>query len=101
MKTIKIMPLLTAFLIVVLMASCGPGYVSTGVNYGPRPYYGSSYGYSPYGYARPYGYSRPPVVVRPRYYNPAPRYYNNGSNARRSYGGNYGYGGGGRSRGPR
>lgn len=104
MKTIKLVPLLTAFMIVVLLASCGPGYVTTGANYGPRPYYG--YGYNnPYGYARPYGYYprpvivRPPVAVRPRYYTPAPRYNNNGSSARRSY--NNGYSNGGRSRGPR
>ncbi|QMW02134.1 hypothetical protein [Spirosoma foliorum] len=106
MKTIKLLPLLTAGLLVVLMTSCGPAYVSTGVGYGPRPYYG--YGYNPYGYgygyARPYGYYRPPVVVRPapRYYSPAPRYYGGGSpNARRGYGGGGGFGGGGRSRGPR
>ena len=39
------MPLLTAALLVVLMASCGPAYVNTGYGYGPgyygaRPYYG-------------------------------------------------------------
>lgn len=106
MKTIKLMPLLTAGLFVVLLASCGPAYVNTGVGYGPRPYYGNNYGYSPYGYARPYGYYRPPVivappvVVRPRYYTPAPRarYYGGSPNARNGYGGGYS---GGRSRGPR
>lgn len=99
MKTIKLLPLLTAGLLVVLMTSCGPAYVSTGVGYGPRPYYGNPYGY---GYARPYGYYRPPVIVRPapRYYAPAPRYYGGSPNARRGYGGGS-YGGGGRSRGPR
>ncbi len=96
MKTIKWMPLLTAGLLVILLTSCGPGYVSTGVNYGPRPYYGYA---QPYGYYRRPVVVRPPVVVRQRYYAPAPRYYNNGSNARRSYGGNYSSGR--RSRGPR
>lgn len=102
MKTIKIIPLLTAFLIVVLLASCGPGYMNGGVNYGSRPY---GYGYNNSYYSRPYGYYRrpvivrPPVVVRPRYYTSAPRYNNNGSSARRSY--NNGYSNGGRSRGPR
>ncbi|UFH55273.1 hypothetical protein [Spirosoma sp. KNUC1025] len=96
MKTIKLMPLLMAGLLVVLLASCGPAYVNTGVGYGARPYYG--YGY-PYGYARPYGYYRPPVVVRPRYYAPSPRYYGGSPRARGGYGG--GYSGGGRSRGPR
>ena len=105
MKTIKLMPLLAAALLVFILASCGPAYVSTGVGYGPRPYYGYNYGYN-YGY-RPYGYYRPPVVVRPRYYSPAPRYYGGGSpNARGGYGGGYNggrgsYGGGGHSRGPR
>ena len=94
MKTIKLMPLLVAGLLVVLMTSCGPAYVNTGVGYGPRPYY-NNYGYRPYGYYRP----APPVVVRPRYYAPAPRYYSN-PNARRGYGGGYSRGGG-RSRGPR
>ncbi|WP_460914555.1 hypothetical protein [Spirosoma areae] len=105
MKTIKLMPLLTAGLLVVLLASCGPSYVSTGVGYGPRPNYG--YGYSPYGYSRPYGYYRPPVVVappvvvRPRYYTPSPRprYYNS-PNARSGYRNGYGSSNG-RSRGPR
>ena len=98
MKTLKLLPLLTAGLLVVLMASCGPAYVGTGGGYGggyygARPYYGYGYG------ARPYGYYRPPVIVRPRYYAPAPRYYGGGSpNARGGYGGGYG---GGRSRGPR
>jgi hypothetical protein len=105
MKTIKLVPLLTAGLLIVLMASCGPSYVSTGVGYAPRPYYG--YGYNSYGYARPYGYYRPPVIVtrpnvivRPRY-NAAPRYYNS-PNARSGFGGNSGgYRGGSRGRGPR
>ncbi|NDU93265.1 hypothetical protein [Spirosoma terrae] len=100
MKTIKLLPGLTAVLLVVLMASCGPSYVSTGVGYAPRPYYGYGYGYRPYGgYYRPY--YRPPVVVRPqvvrpRYYS-SPRY--NSPNARSGY--NNGYRGGSRSRGPR
>ncbi len=104
MKTIKLMPLLTAGMLVVLLASCGPSYVNTGVGYGPRPYYGPQpYAYNNYGY-RPYGYSRrpvivrPPVVVRQRYYAPAPRYRNNSPNARSGYGRSYG---GGRARGPR
>ncbi|WP_461100859.1 hypothetical protein [Spirosoma koreense] len=98
MKTIKVMPLLTAILLVVVMASCGPAYVSTGVGYAPRPYYGYGYGYAPYGYYRPY--YRPPVVVaRPRYYTPAPRYRGGSPSARGGYGG--GFNGGGRSRGPR
>lgn len=108
------MPILAAGLMVILMASCGPGYVSTGVSYGrpgyyaPRPYYGYNYGYRPYGYYRPPVVVAPPVVVRPRYYSPAPRVYNGGGgrgsygsspNARSGFGG--GYNGGGRSRGPR
>ena len=108
MKTIKLMPLLVAGLLVILMAGCGPGYVSTGVGYGGygyRPY--SSYGYGGYGY-RPYGYYRRPVIVqrpvviRPRYQAPSPRYYGGGS-ARGGYsGGNSNQGGNrGRSRGPR
>lgn len=107
MKAIKLMPLLTAGLLVVLLASCGPAYVNTGVGYN-RPYgYGyGGYGYNPYGYgySRPYGYYRPPVVVRPRYYSPAPRVYGGGGspNARGGFRGGYnGSGGGGRSRGPR
>ncbi len=104
MKTIKLMPLLTAGLLVVLLASCGPAYVNTGVGYS-RPYgYNYGYGYNPYGYgySRPYGYYRPPVVVRPRYYSPAPRVYGGSPNARGGFRGGYnGGGGGGRSRGPR
>lgn len=108
MKTLKIMPLLMATLMVVLLASCGPSYV--GVNTRPaygyygRPYY-NNYGYGYYN--RPYGYYRPPVIVQQRtYVTPSPRY-----NAPRSYapsgrsGGSFGGGGfngGGRSsRGPR
>jgi len=104
MKTIKVMPFLMASLLVVLMASCGPGYVSTGVGYGPRPYYGYNYGYPGYGYYRPY--YRPPVIVqpqivRPRYYSPRGGYYSS-PNARGGYGNGYGgYRGGGRGRGPR
>ncbi|MFD2573978.1 hypothetical protein ACFSUS_25300 [Spirosoma soli] len=105
MKTIKLMPLLTAALLIVLLASCGPGYV--GVNtgpaygpgyYGPRPYYG--YGYRPYPY-----YRRPPVIVQRRtYIVPRNRYYSRPSyspNARAGGYGNGAYRGGGRSRGPR
>ncbi|MBD2702669.1 hypothetical protein IC229_18630 [Spirosoma sp. BT702] len=98
MKTIKRMHLVIAGLLVMLMTSCGPAYVNTGVGYGPRPY-GYNYGYRPYGYARPYGYYRPapPVVVRPRYYAPAPRYrYYNNPGARSGYGSNRS-----RGRGPR
>ena len=99
MKTIKGLPLLMAGLMVVLLASCGPAYVNTGVGYGPRPYYG--YGYRPYG-GYGYGY-RPPVIIRPqpRYYSPSPRYYGGSPNARGGYGGGGYGGGGGRSRGPR
>lgn len=114
MKNIRIMPFLAAGIMVVMMASCGPGYVSTGVGYGPgyyaprpQPYYGYNYGARPYGYYRPPVVVAPPVVVRPRYYTPAPRVYGGrgayggGSpNARGGYGGG-GFGGGGRSRGPR
>ncbi|GAB4042596.1 hypothetical protein GCM10028774_55320 [Spirosoma jeollabukense] len=106
MKTIKLMPILAAGLLVVLMASCGPAYVNTGVGYGPgyysaRPYYGYGYGYRPYGYYRPPVVVSPPVVVRPRYYSP--RYYGGSPNARGGFGGSRGgyNGGGGRSRGPR
>jgi hypothetical protein len=105
MKTIKWMPLLTAGLIVLLMASCGPAYVNTGAGYGPgyygaRPYYGYNYGYRPYGYYRPPVVVAPPVVVRPRYYTPTPRprYYGGSPNARGGFGGGYGNG---RARGPR
>jgi hypothetical protein len=101
MKTLKIMPLLMATLMVVLLASCGPSYVGVntrpGYGYYGRPYY-NNYGY----YNRPYGYYRPPVIVQRRtYITPAPRY-----NAPRSYAPNGrvggGFNGGGRSsRGPR
>lgn len=97
MKTLRLILVLTAAMLITLLASCGPAYVNTGYGggYYNRPY-GYNYGYRPYGYYRP----APPVVVRPRYYAPAPRYYGGGnSGARRGYGGgNYG---GGRSRGPR
>lgn len=103
MKTLKIMPLLMATLMVVLLASCGPSYVGVGTRpaygYYNRPYgYYGGYGY----YNRPYGYYRPPVVVQRRtYITPAPRY-----NAPRNYSpngrvGGGGFNGGGRSRGPR
>ncbi|WP_217371897.1 hypothetical protein [Spirosoma rhododendri] len=76
MKSLKIMPLLMATMMVVLLASCGPSYV--GVNTRPaygyygRPYY-NNYGYGYYN--RPYGYYRPPVIVQRRtYVTPAPRY---------------------------
>ncbi len=104
MKTIKLMPLLAAGLLVVMLAGCGPGYVNTGVGYGgygTRPNYG--YGYSPYGYYRPpVVVRRPPVVIRQRYYTPAPRYnYNRGSSPNARIGSRGSYNGGGRSRGPR
>ncbi len=104
MKTIKIIPLFVAGLLVALMTSCGPSYVSTGVGYGgygARPYYGN--GYSPYGYYRPpVVVRRPPVVVRQRYYAPAPRYnYNRGSSPNARSGSRGSYNGSGRSRGPR
>ena len=112
MKTIRLMPLLTAGLLVVLLTSCGPSYVGvrTAPNYGygrgyyaPRPYY--NYGYRPYGY----GYQRPPVIVQRRTYV-APRYQNNSRpsytpNARSGRYDNGGYRSNGpgnsRSRGPR
>ena len=111
MKTIKLMPLLTAGLLVVLLISCGPSYVGVGTGgygygrgyYGARPY--SGYGYSPYGY----GYGRPPVIVQRRTYV-VPQYRNYGPsyspNARSGGYGNGGFrgngsGGGGHSRGPR
>ncbi|GAB3987481.1 hypothetical protein GCM10028807_07790 [Spirosoma daeguense] len=81
MKTIKSIHLAIAGLFIVLMTSCGPAYVSTGGNYGPRPYYRYNYGYRPYGYYRP----APPVVVRPRYVAPRYRNYNYSPNARSGY----------------
>ncbi|QJW92468.1 hypothetical protein HNV11_23230 [Spirosoma taeanense] len=101
------MPLLTAGLLVVLLASCGPSYVGVRTAppygpapgyYGPRPYYGYNYGY------RPYAYRRPPVIIERRTYV-TPRYrYNNAPNARAGVP-NGGYRGNnynnGRSRGPR
>ncbi|WP_460977022.1 hypothetical protein [Spirosoma knui] len=106
MKTIKLMPLLTAVLLVMVMASCGPSYVGVGTTpppppgyYGPRPYYGYSYGPRPY-------YRRPPVIVQRRTYvvpRYSPRYNNRPSynpNARAGGYGNY-RGNNGRSRGPR
>ncbi|RYC68281.1 hypothetical protein [Spirosoma sordidisoli] len=111
MNTIKPMPLLTALMLVVVMASCGPSYV--GVRTAPAPAYG--YGYGPYYGVRPYPpgyYRRPPVIVqrrtyvvpRGRYYNSRPSYSPNarsnngyrGNNGYRSNGNAYG-----RSRGPR
>ena len=58
MKAIKLLPILTASLLVVLMTSCGPAYVNTG-GYGPgyygaRPYYGYGYGYGYGGYGGGY-----------------------------------------------
>ncbi|WP_461098890.1 hypothetical protein [Spirosoma luteolum] len=107
MKTIKKqMPWLMAGLMIVLLASCGPSYVGVGTGpayggyYGPRPYYGPSYGY---GY-RPY--YRPPVVVQRRtYIVPSRPSYNNrpsyAPNARSGYNGGGRRGGGGGYRGPR
>ncbi|WP_080237590.1 hypothetical protein [Spirosoma rigui] len=113
MKTIKLMPLLTAGLLVVLLASCGPSYV--GVRTAPN--YGYGYGYGPgyYG-ARPYynygyrpGYGRPPVIVQRRtYVVPQTRYRSNPSYSPNARSGRYDNGGyrsngpgNGRSRGPR
>ena len=112
MKTTKWMALLSAGLLVVLLASCGPSYVGVrtapnygyGYGYGPG-YYG--YGYGPYGY-----YRRPPVIVQrrtyvvPRYrnYNNAPSYSPNARSGRYNKGGAYrnnGSANSGRSRGPR
>lgn len=113
MKTGKLMPLLTAGLLVVLLASCGPSYVGVGTApsygygygpgyYAPRPY--SNYGYRPYGY----GYRRPPVIVQRRnYVVPQSRYSNRSyaPNARSGAYNNRGYRSNGpstgRSRGPR
>jgi hypothetical protein len=96
MKTIKIMPWLTAVLMVVLLASCGPSYVGVGTPPPPPGYYGPRYGY---GY-RPY--YRPPVIVQRRTYV-VPRYNNRPYYAPNARAGGYGGGGyrGGRSRGPR
>lgn len=108
MKPIKMIPLLVAGLLVAIMTSCGPSYVRTGAGYGGygvRPYYGNSYGYSPYGYYRPpVVVRRPPVVIRQRYYTPAPRSnynYNRGSSPNARSGSRGSYNGGSRSRGPR
>lgn len=115
MKTTKWVALLSAGLLVVLLASCGPSYVGVrtapnyGYGYGPgyygaRPYYG--YNYGPYGY-----YRRPPVIVQqrtyvtPRYrnYNNGPSYTPNGRSGRYNNGGyrSNGSASNGRSRGPR
>ncbi|WP_375444542.1 hypothetical protein [uncultured Fibrella sp.] len=88
MKTIKMSVPLVG-LLVLLMASCGPSYLNTGVGYGQRPYYGNR----GYVYSQPRVIVAPPVVVRPPYYG---GYANR--NARGGYGGSYG---GGRSRGRR
>lgn len=106
MKTFKILPVVTALLLVVLMTSCGPSYVGGRVDYGPR--YRPYYGYRPYGYYRPAPpviVTRPPVVVRrpryvvPRYKNYDRRYSSpnarSGAPSYRNNGGAY------RSRGPR
>lgn len=112
MKTIRLIPLLTAGLLVVILTSCGPSYVGVGTtpNYGygpgyyaPRPYY--NYGYRPYGYA----YRRPPVIVQRRTYvvprsgyNNRPSYSPNARSGRYDNGGYRSNGSGnGRSRGPR
>ena len=114
MKTIKLMPLLTAGLLVVLLTSCGPSYVGVGAvpNYGygpgyyaPRPYYNYNYGYRPYGY----GYRRPPVIVQRRtYVVPQSRYNSRPSYSPNARSGRYDNGGyrsngssSSRSRGPR
>lgn len=108
MKAIKLMPLLTAGLLVVLLTSCGPSYVgvSTAPGYGygrpgyyaPHPYYG--YGYSPY---NAYGYGRPPVIVQRRTYvvpQTQYRYNNRPSYSPNARAGSYDNGGGFRSNGP-
>ena len=109
MKTIKLMPLLTAGLLVVILTSCGPSYVGVGTGgygYGRPGYYGAR---PYYGYGSPYGYQRPPVIVQrrtyvtPQYrYNSRPSYSPNARSGGYGNGGGYrSYGGGGRSRGPR
>lgn len=102
MKTIKRMPLLTAGLLVMLMASCAPAYV--GVGSGPA--YGGYYGPRPY-YNYNYGYRRPPVIVQRRTYvvprtryNSRPSYSPNARSGRYNNGG-YRSNGTGRTRGPR
>jgi len=102
MKTIKLIPLVSALMLTVVLVSCGPSYVgvgtSPGYGYGPG-YYGGAYR-APYGY-----YRRPPVIVQrrtyvvPRYSSPNARSYGSG----RNYGSSRSYGGrsGGSSRGPR
>ena len=114
MKTTRLMPLLTAGLLVVLLMSCGPSYVGVGTvpNYGygpgyyaPRPYYNYNYGYRPYGY----GYRRPPVIVQRRtYVIPRSRYNGRPSYTPNARSGGYNTGGyrsngpgNSRSRGPR
>ena len=111
MKTIKLMPLLTAGLLVVLLTSCGPSYVGVGT----APSYGYGYGPGYYG-ARPYSnygyrpaYRRPPVIVQRRTYvvpqtryRSAPSYTPNARAGRYDNGGYRSNGpGNGRSRGPR
>lgn len=100
MKTIKLMPLLTAGLLVVMLASCGPSYVGVRTSpygygyYGARPYY--NYGYRPYNY-----YRRPPVIVQRRtYVVPRSRSYTRPNYSPNARSGNGSYGNG-RSRGPR
>lgn len=113
MKTIKLMPLLTAGLLVLLLTSCGPSYVGVGTApgygygrpgyYGARPYY--NYGYRPHGY----GYQRPPVIVQRRtYVVPQSRYNSRPSYTPNARSGRYDNGGyrsngssSGHSRGPR
>jgi hypothetical protein len=108
MKTIKLMPLLTAGLLVVLLTSCGPSYVGVGTApgygygpgyYGARPYY--NYGYRP-------AYRRPVIVQRRTYVVPQSRYRGKPSYTPNARAGRYNNGGyrsngpgNGRSRGPR
>ena len=92
MKNIRIMSFLAAGLLVVMMAGCGPGLCKHRGWIRPRllcstpPYYGYNYGPDPMGITDRRSWFAPPVVVRPRYYAPAPRVYG-GSIGRGSYGG--------------
>ncbi|MBO0947757.1 hypothetical protein [Fibrella forsythiae] len=82
MNAVKSLSVLLSGALIILMASCGPSYLSTGVGYSQPPYYGG------YGYARRPVIVAPPVVVRPRYYAPPPRAYYPGARGR-SYGGGW------------
>ncbi|MDZ7900266.1 MAG: hypothetical protein U5N85_19860 [Arcicella sp.] len=74
----KLMMLTAVVGMMLLVTSCGRGYVRSGYGYG-RPY---GYGYN---YPRPYRYAvPPPVVVVPRYC-PPPRRGNGRAYGRRRW----------------